>query len=163
MALPLSPFSSSLRSSVPNGSAAATLGPQDGGLAAGQQFGDGFDDFGNRLSASVNGCATASSTKFTASNGENGENTLHPKSFGLADEFELGFMESVEAQLEKIGVAKIEGAGEQAADFSVDSLHPPAGKSGLVEAQDSLGMACPALGVACDGFWMGGSGKAGGR
>jgi hypothetical protein len=35
----------------------------------------------------------------------NGARTLHPKSTGLADEGELGFMKSVEAQFEKIVVA----------------------------------------------------------
>ena len=39
--------------------------------------------------------------------------SLHPKSTGLADEGELGFMKSVEAQFEKIVVAKAKGAGEQ--------------------------------------------------
>jgi hypothetical protein len=40
----------------------------------------------------------------------------------LADEFEFSFMESVETQFEEILVAEAEGAGEQAAAFSVDAL-----------------------------------------
>jgi hypothetical protein len=36
---------------------------------------------------------------------ENCQNGLHPKSTGLADEGELGFMKSVEAQFERIVVA----------------------------------------------------------
>ena len=50
-------------------------------------------------------------------------------------------MESVEAQFEEITVSEAEGAGEQAADFSVDAFHLCTGEPGLVKAQDPLGMA----------------------
>ena len=66
---------------------------------------------------------------------------LHPKSTGLADEGELGFMKSVEAQFEKIVVAKAKGAGEQTANLAIDSFHLSAGQTGVVKAQDSLGVA----------------------
>ena len=66
---------------------------------------------------------------------------LHPKSNGLADEGELGFMKSVEAQFEKIVVAKAKGAGEQTANLAIDPFHLSAGQTGVVKAQDSLGVA----------------------
>jgi hypothetical protein len=66
---------------------------------------------------------------------------LQLESSVLADKFEFGFMESVETQFEEIMVAEAEGAGEQAADFSVDAFHPSTGEPGLVIAQDALGMA----------------------
>src|SRR6266850_2325830 len=66
---------------------------------------------------------------------------LHPKSNGLADEGELGFMKSVEAQFEKIVVAKAKGAGEQTANLAIDAFHLSAGQTGGVKAQDSLGVA----------------------
>ena len=59
---------------------------------------------------------------------------LHPKSTGLADEGELGFMKSVEAQFEKIVVAKAKGAGEQTANLAIDSFHLSAGQTGVVKA-----------------------------
>ena len=59
---------------------------------------------------------------------------LHPKSPGLADEGELGFMKSVEAQFEKIVVAKAKGAGEQTANLAIDSFHLCAGQTGVVKA-----------------------------
>ena len=40
-------------------------------------------------------------------------------------------MESVEAQFEEILVTEAEGAGEHAANFSVDAFHPSAGEPGL--------------------------------
>src|SRR6267142_1104941 len=49
--------------------------------------------------------------------------SLHLESSVLADKFEFGFMESIETQFEEIMVAEAEGAGEQAADFSVDAFH----------------------------------------
>src|SRR6476620_9757043 len=58
---------------------------------------------------------------------QNRPKRLHPKSNGLADESELGFMKSVEAQLEKIVVAKAKGAGEQTANLAIDSFHLSAG------------------------------------
>jgi hypothetical protein len=66
---------------------------------------------------------------------------LHPESTGLADEGELGFMKSVEAQFEKIVVAKAKGAGEQTANLAIDAFHLSAGQTGVVKAQDSLGLA----------------------
>ena len=50
-------------------------------------------------------------------------------------------MEGVETQFKEILVAKAEGAGEQAADFSVDAFHFSAGEPGPVIAKDPLGMA----------------------
>jgi hypothetical protein len=55
-------------------------------------------------------------------------------------------MKGVETQFEEILVAEAEGAGEQAANFSVDAFHPSAGEPGFVVAQDSLGMAKEGLG-----------------
>ena len=55
-------------------------------------------------------------------------------------------MESIEAQFEEILVTEAEGAGEQAANFSIDAFHPSAGEPGFVVAQDSLGMAKEGLG-----------------
>ena len=66
---------------------------------------------------------------------------LHPKSIGLADESELGFMKSVEAQFEEIVVAKAKGASEQTANLAIDSLHLSAGQTRVVKAQDSFGLA----------------------
>ena len=66
---------------------------------------------------------------------------LHLESSVLADEFEFGFMESIETQFEEITVTEAEGASEQAADFSVDAFHFCAGEPGLVIAKDPLGMA----------------------
>ena len=70
-----------------------------------------------------------------------GKNGLHLESSVLADKFEFGFMESVETKFEEILVAETEGAGEQAADFSVDALHFSAGEPCFVVAQYTLGMA----------------------
>ena len=61
-------------------------------------------------------------------------------------------MESVETQFEEILVAEAEGAGEQAADFSVDALHFSTGEPGLVIAQSGPpwhgeGGSVPLLGV----------------
>ena len=42
--------------------------------------------------------------------------SLHLKSSVLADEFEIGFMESVETQFEEV-LVKEEGAGEQGRGF----------------------------------------------
>jgi hypothetical protein len=50
--------------------------------------------------------------------------SLHPKSTGLTDEGELGFMKSVEAQFEKIVVAKAKGACEQTANLPVRRAGP---------------------------------------
>ena len=66
---------------------------------------------------------------------------LHLESSVLADKFEFGFMESIETQFEEIMVAEAKGAGEQAADFSVDTFHFSTGEPRLVIAQDALGMA----------------------
>ena len=54
----------------------------------------------------------------------------------LSDKREFGFMESVETQFEEIMVAEAEGAGEQAADFSVDAFHLSTGEPGLIIAKD---------------------------
>src|SRR5258705_10332850 len=96
-------------------------------------------------------------------------NLLHPESTGLADEGELGFMKSVEAQFEKIVVAKAKGAGEQTANLAIDAFHLSAGQTSVVKAQDSLGVAeegfCHGLGLAdsggggvCGPFEQGGPG-----
>ena len=53
---------------------------------------------------------------------------LHLESSVLADKFEFGFMEGIETQFEEIMITEAEGAGEQAADFSVDALHFSAGE-----------------------------------
>ena len=66
---------------------------------------------------------------------------LHLESSVLADEFEFGFMESVEAQFEEVLVTEAEGAGEQATDFSVDAFHFSTGQPGSVVAQYALSMA----------------------
>ena len=50
-------------------------------------------------------------------------------------------MKCVEAQFEKIVVAKAKGAGEQTANLAIDSFHLSAGQTGVVKAQDSLGLA----------------------
>ena len=50
-------------------------------------------------------------------------------------------MKRVEAQFEKIVVAKAKGAGEQTANLAIDSFHLSAGQTGVVKAQDSLGVA----------------------
>jgi len=55
-------------------------------------------------------------------------------------------VESIETQFEEILVTEAEGAGEQAADFSVDAFHPSTGEPGFVIAQDSLGMTKKGLG-----------------
>ena len=54
--------------------------------------------------------------------------------YGLADEGELGFMKSVEAQFEKIVVAKAKGAGEQTANLAIDAFHLSAGRTGVVKS-----------------------------
>ena len=60
---------------------------------------------------------------------------LHLESSVLADKFEFGFMEGIETQFEEIMITEAEGAGEQAADFSVDALHFSAGEPCFVVAQ----------------------------
>jgi hypothetical protein len=54
---------------------------------------------------------------------------------------ELGFMTSVETQLERIPVAEADGAATEATDFPINALHFPAGETSLVVCKDDFGLA----------------------